>query len=52
MKLWRGIKETLQKKYNDINAAFTDLDTNNTGELEIDDLESELKRNHKIQSDE
>ncbi|CAD8090380.1 unnamed protein product [Paramecium sonneborni] len=52
LKTWKGIKEILQKKYSDINAAFTDLDTNNSGEIEIDDLESELKRNHNIQSDE
>ncbi|CAK94879.1 unnamed protein product (macronuclear) [Paramecium tetraurelia] len=52
LNIWKGIKETLQKKYNDSNTAYYDLDVNNSGEIEIDDLESELKRNHNIQSDE
>ncbi|CAD8133024.1 unnamed protein product [Paramecium pentaurelia] len=51
-KIWKGIIETLKKKYNDINTAYYDLDINNSGEIEIDDLESELKRNHNIKSDE
>lgn len=52
MKIWREIIVALQKKYSDINAAFSDLDSNNSGEIEIDDLATELKRNHNIQSDE
>ena len=52
MKIWRGIIVALQKKYSDINSAYSDLDVNNSGEIEIDDLSSELKRNHNIQSDE
>ncbi|CAK87006.1 unnamed protein product (macronuclear) [Paramecium tetraurelia] len=52
LKIWRGIIVALQQKYSDINGAFSDLDVNNSGEIEIDDLASELKKNHNIQSDE
>lgn len=48
LNIWKDIRDTLQKKYDDINTAYNDLDINNSGEIEIDDLESELKRNHNI----
>lgn len=46
---WKEIKQRLQSKYQKIDSAFKAMDVNESGGIEIEDFEKELKNYHEVE---